>query len=149
MKPFRIFVLLCCSFPAFALHGGVQKATVYAMRKVPCEVQGQGNSGFLVGGRANDCTEYELRTAKVDYIIRPRHDILLLLGSDVSIRLANSELLLRTTDSAKDIRCQVLAMTLRSEVERRERNRERDSRPICYSEAGREILCPEEVEPVH
>jgi hypothetical protein len=100
------------------------------------------------GTGANECTEYELRTEKVSYIIRPGRAILLLLGGDVSIKLAGSELLLRTSDSPKDIRCSVLAMTLRTEVEKKERERDRESSrefpSRCYTESGREILCPGE-----
>jgi hypothetical protein len=94
----------------------------------------------------NECIEYELRTGKVIYTIRPHRAILLLLGGDVAIKLAGSELLLRTSESVKDIRCSVFAMSLRSEAEKKERERER-GRPIstrCYTESGREIFCPDE-----
>ena len=149
MKTCWILILLCSALPAFALRGGMEKATVYAMHKVPCmEAQSSGHGGIFSGlgggngGVVNECIEYELRTEKVRYIIRPNRAILLLLGGDVSIKLADSELLLRTGESAKDIRCAVLAMSLRSEVEPREGNR--PVRPICHAESGREISCPEE-----
>jgi hypothetical protein len=94
--------------------------------------------------------EYELRTDKVSYIIRPRHMILLLLGGNVSIRLAGGQLLLHTDESPKDIRCDVLAMSLRSEQEKREQDKEwererertRPYAPGCYAESGEEIPCP-------
>jgi hypothetical protein len=147
MKIFYILVLLCCSVPALALRGGMEKATVQAMRKVPCtEVQSSSHGGHLaelLAGNSNnvgECVEYELRTEKVSYIIRPHRAVLLLLGGDVSIKLADSELILHTNDGVKDIRCAVLAMTLRSEAEKQERNRAHR----CYAESGREIPCPNE-----
>jgi hypothetical protein len=151
MKICWILALLCCSIPTFALRGGMEKATVHSMRKVPC-MESQNTAGNrLLSGLAGsssgggECIEYELRTEKVSYIIRPRHAILLLLGGDVSIKLADNELLLRTSESVKDIRCAVLAMSLRSDAEKKERERER-SRPApmrCYAESGREVLCPD------
>jgi hypothetical protein len=153
MKICWILALLCCSIPTFAVRGGMEKATVHAMRKVPCtESQSTGRNGFLSGlagssgSGSSECIEYELRTEKVSYIIRPHRAILLLLGGDVSIKLADNELLLRTSQSVKDIRCAVLAMSLRSEAEIKDRERER-SRPAptrCHTESGREILCPDE-----
>jgi hypothetical protein len=147
MKTYWIFALLLASIPTFALSGGMQKATVHAMRKVPClETQSSGRGEALagiVGGSspANECIEYELRTEKVSYIIRPHRAILLLLGGDVSIKLAENELLLRTNEPGKDIRCAVLSMSLRSEAEKRERRRDSQR---CYAESGREIPCPDE-----
>jgi hypothetical protein len=151
-----ILALLGCSVPVLAISGGMQKATVHAMRKVPCtQPQSAGNSGFLAGlagsnAAANECVEYELRTQKVVYTIRPRRDILLLLGGEVFIKLAESELLLRTSENVKVMRCSVVAMSLRSEAERREKERERErelsrSAPArCFTESGRELLCPDE-----
>jgi hypothetical protein len=152
MKNCWILALLCCSVPIFALNGSMEKATVHAMRKVPCmESQNTGHGGFIAGlagssGVANECIEYELRTGKVIYTIRPHRAILLLLGGDVAIKLAGSDLLLRTNESVKDVRCSVIAMSLRSEAEKKERERER-GRPVslrCYTESGREIFCPDE-----
>lgn len=151
MKTCWILALLCCSVPVFAVRGGMEKATVHAMRKVPCmEAQGPNHGGFLAGltgssDAANECIEYELRTGKVIYTIRPHRPILLLLGSDVAIKLAGSELLLRTSESVKDIRCSVLVMSLRSVAEKKDKDREL-SRPTsrCYTESGREIFCPGE-----
>jgi hypothetical protein len=150
MKICWILALLCCSIPTFALRGGMEKATVHAMRKVPCmETQSTGRGGILSGlldggssGSVGECIEYELRTEKVTYIIRPNRAILLLLGGDVSIKLAGNELLLRTNDAAKDIRCSVLSMSLRSEAEKRERSHQYTRN--CYAESGREIPCPDE-----
>jgi hypothetical protein len=150
MKIGWIFALLCCSIPTFALRGVMEKATVHAMRKVPCmEAQSSGRGGMLSGllaggssGTIAECVEYELRTEKVSYIIRPHRAVLLLLGGDVSIKLADSELLLRTGDGGKDIRCDVLSMSLRSEAEKRERNHQYPR--SCYAQSGREIPCPDE-----
>jgi hypothetical protein len=152
MKICWTLVLLCGCIPAFALSGGMQKATVHAMRKVPCmEPQSTGRGGVVSGlvfggggGAVNECIEYELRTEKVSYIIRPHHAILLLLGGDVSIKLAENELLLRTSEAVKDIRCAVLAMSLCSEAEKRERERSAPQR--CYAESGRQISCRDESE---
>jgi len=154
MKTCWILVLLCSSLPALALSGGMEKATVQSMRKVPCmETQSTGHGGFISGlldggspGMVNECIEYELRTDKVSYIIRPNRAILLLLGGNVLIKLADSELLLRTSNAPKDIRCAVLAMSLRSEAEKRDRERERarPAPPRCYTESGQEIPCPYE-----
>jgi hypothetical protein len=160
MKTFWIFALLCCSLPAFALSGGMEKASVHAMRKVSCtDAQTPGRGGFLSGlangGNSpdipNDCVEYELHTDKVSYIIRPHRVILLPLGGDVLIKLAGDGLILRISAEVKDLRCDVLAMTLRSEQDRREREKEwerereaeggRQYPPGCYTGTGTEIPC--------
>lgn len=154
MKTHWILVLLGLSIfgiffssPARGLSGGMETAVVHAMRKHPCEeAQSSSHKGILSGlvgsGGANECIEYELRSDKVTYIIRPRVGILLLLGSEVEIKLVNDELLLRTGAAPKDIRCAVLSMTLRNEeVERR---KERESEPqtsVCLSESGEPVPC--------
>jgi hypothetical protein len=148
MKLFCTFVLLCSS--AFAVQA-MEKATVYSMHKVPCEgsmpvagmPQQPGMPPIIMGGDGRECTEYELRTAKVSYIIRPRHEVLLMLGGEVLIRLAQSELLVLSSNSPKEIHCAVLAMSLRSETERRERDRSRVSHTVCFDEQGRVVRCPE------
>ena len=154
MKPCWILALLCCTIPAFALSGGMEKATVHAMRKVPCaEGQGSGHGGFLSGfasvsagpGTVGECIEYELYTAKVSYIIRPNRAILLLLGGDVSIKLAGDELLLRSSEAPKNLRCAVLAMSLLSDAEKTGGSDQLS--PRCYSRSGREYPCLEEPDP--
>jgi hypothetical protein len=149
MKTCWILALLCCSFPAFGLSRGMEKAIVHSMRKVPCmdtpEAARIGLYSNLTGNQPDiggDCVEYELRTEKVSYVIRPRRPILLLLGGDVSIRFATSELLLRTADAPKDVRCDVLSMSLRTAAETAERRRDRQPPVRCY-EGGHEIRCPD------
>jgi hypothetical protein len=155
MKTCWILVLLCfaipsSAIPASALSGNMLRATVHAMRKVPCtEITGAPVRGGFGGATEEWCLEYELRTESVSYVIRPHHMILLLLGGDVSIRLAGGQLLLHTNESPKDIRCDVLAMTLRSEQEKQERDKDRERErehnrpyaPGCYNESGTEIPC--------
>jgi hypothetical protein len=145
MKTCCILVLLCCAIPALALSGNMEKATVHSMRKVPCaEAQTSGRGGFFSGlansgvGMPGECVEYELHTAKVVYIIRPNRNILLLLGGDVSIKLAGDELLMRTPDAPKDVRCSVVGMSLLTDVNKSELTRTR----VCLNEDGREITCP-------
>jgi hypothetical protein len=147
MKTFCIFAMLCCTIPAFALSGGMEKAIVYSMHKVPCpDSPGAPRAGTLPPGYSEvpdaggQCVEYELRTEKVSYIIRPRHVVLLLLGGSVAIKFAGSELLVHTGDYVKDIHCAVLAMTLRTEAEQRERAAPSPVR--CYV-GDREVACPE------
>jgi hypothetical protein len=149
MKTYWILALLLSSIPTFALRGAMEKATVHAMRKVPCmETQSTGRGGILAGlaggagsgGGVNECIEYELRTEKVSYIIRPHRAVLLLLGGDVEIKLADSELLLRVNEGGKDIRCSVVAMSMRTEAEKREKAHLRS----CFAESGREVPCPED-----
>jgi len=154
MRKCWIFALLCCvipgcATPAGAVMGAMEKATVHAMRKVPCmDSPGGGRPGFGGGGGVPECTEYELRSAKVSYRIRPRRSILLLLGGDVSIKLAGDQLLLHSNESVKDIHCDVLEMWLNSEEDKREqekaweRERDRSYNPQpCYSASGRETPC--------
>lgn len=146
MRSYWLLALLLSSIPTFALRGAMEKATVHAMRKVPCmETQSTGRGGILAGlagagDGVNECIEYELRTEKVSYIIRPHRAVLLLLGGDVSIKFADSELLLRVNDGGKDIRCSVVAMSLRTDAEKREKAHLRS----CYAESGREVACPED-----
>jgi hypothetical protein len=149
MKFCWILVLLCSSFPAFALSGGMQKAVVQAMRKSPCaDTQSSpGHHGVISGilGAAtpgNDCVEYVLLTERVRYVIRPRVAILLLLGDNVYIKLAGDQLLLRTSEAPKDVRCAVLSMTLRgSEEDENEARNERRRPSVCLSESGDEVPC--------
>ncbi len=155
MRPRLILALLCCTIPALALSGGLEKATVHAMRKVPC-AQGQSSShgGFFSGlasatggpGEIGECIEYELRTAKVSYIVRPNRAVLLLLGGDVSIKLAGGELFLRTSEAPRQLRCAVLAMSLLSDVEKAEGGD--PPLPRCYSRSGTEAPCPEAFDPL-
>ena len=152
MKTCWILTLLCCSLPALALGGEMEKATVHSMRKVPCmdaapQAARLGVLSNLVGGPSDiggECVEYELRTEKVSYVIRPHRPILLLLGGNVSIKFASSELLLRTAGAPKDIRCAVLAMSLRAAAEKAEqRSAHNYQSPVRCFEAGREIRCPD------
>jgi hypothetical protein len=176
MKTFWILVLLCSSVPALALRGGMEKAVVSAMRKVPCmgdlsgpprnEVPpemagygpgGYGSSGYGPGGgygpidngpAGGECVEYTLRSERVRYVIRPHHAILLMLGSDVYIKLVKDELLLRTSEAPKDIHCAVVSMALRSEDRENEAKQERPHPAVCLSESGAEIPCTESLEPL-
>ncbi len=157
MRTGCILALLCSAYPAVALGGGTQTAIVHAMRNVSCTGD-QGSSAEIyyyphaIPEDPAMCIEYELRTGKVSYFIHPRRAILLQVGGEVVIRLAGNELLLRTSGAAKEIRCEVLAMTLRSEQEQKEKDWEwerrtqprRDFLRGCYTEAGIEISCEEE-----
>jgi hypothetical protein len=150
---FSVVSIFFCS-PARGLSGGMETAVVQAMRKLPCnEAQrSAGHKGILSGligsgGPANECIAYELHSEKVTYIIRPRVAILLLLGANVEIKLVNDELLLRTDQAPKEIRCAVLSMTLRSEEQQRKQEREEQRHiPICLSDSGDAVPCGEETE---
>jgi len=154
MKTCWILALLISSFPAFALSGGMQKAVVHAMRKVPC-TDGQsspGHHGIIggivgTGGVGSECIEYELFTETVRYTVRPHIALLLLLGDDVTIKLAGDELLLRTSQVPKNIHCTVFAMSLRgSEEEENEANKEWRRSSVCVSESGEQVACSAESE---
>ncbi len=154
MKTCWILALLCSSFPAFALSGGMQKAVVQAMRKSHCaDTQSSpGHHGILseiVGADTpgSDCVDYVLLTERVRYVIRPRIAILLLLGDDVYIKLAGDQLLLRTSEAPKNVRCAVLSMTLRGSEEEENEVKNEDRRPsVCLSESGEEIPCAADAE---
>jgi hypothetical protein len=144
MKICWILVLLCCA-PILAFSGGIQKANVHSMRKVHCP-EGQSNGGILnaiigPGDSDNDCIEYELRTEKVSYVIRPNRSVLLIPDSDVSFKMAGSILLLHTDDAPKDIRCAVISMELRSEEEKKERSRPEPRN--CRDKFNRDANCPD------
>lgn len=150
MKIWPILLLVSMTVPALAVSGEMQKATVHSMRKVPCldspsavnpYAYGAAITGVPAVTGVGDCVEYELRTAKVSYVIQPRRTILLLVGGDVSIKLAGGNLLLQTSESNKDIRCDVLSMTLLSEVERKE-NQNHAPPPLCVDQIGRVVACP-------
>lgn len=149
MKICWILVLLCSSFPAFALSGGLQRAVVQAMRKSHCaDGQSSGQHGAISeifgNGGGNECVEYVLLTERVRYVIRPRVAILLLLGDNVYIKLAGDQLLLRTSEARKDVHCAVLSMTLRGSEEEEEENEARDERhrpSVCLSQSGDEVPC--------
>ncbi len=166
MKTCWILALLCASLPAFALGGGMERAVVSAMRKVPCgdtksrpqhnqaptdittdDPEGDGpldNAAVAAG----QCMEYQLRSEKVRYVVRPRRAILLLLGSDVYIKLVEDELLLRTSEAPKDIHCDVVSMSLRSEEQEREARKEDRQPPVCLNESGLAVPCQEAPEPL-
>ncbi len=162
-----ILVLICSTTPVLALNGSMERATVHAMRKVPCtEARAAGNveimavnSGSDPGpvatapvASAGECIEYELRTGKVSYVIHPHRAILLEVGGEVSIKLAGKQLILQTGAAAKEIHCDVRSMTLRSDQEKREQEKEweRDNEPRrhypsgCYNESGTEFSCGED-----
>ena len=149
MKRFSLlFVLCCCALPALGLAGGMERAIVHVMRKVPCEDSGQGRGlppGMatpMVAANEGGCLEYELRTKKVSYVIRPHKQVLLMVGEEVMIRLAVSELIVSSPGLPKEVRCGVHSMMLLTEAEREER-RERE-RPVivrCY-ENGQLAPCP-------
>ncbi len=160
-----ILVLICSTIPALGLNGSMERATVHAMRKVPCtEARAAGNGGMMAVSAgpdgvpvasgapvasAGECIEYELRTGKVSYVIHPHRAILLEVGGEVSIKLAGKQLILQTGDAAKEIHCDVRSMTLRSDQEKREQEKEweRDNQPSrqypsgCYNESGTEFSC--------
>ncbi len=157
-----IIALICSAAPALALNGDMERATVHAMRKVPCmearlagseeslaiSAAPEGGSMAIVGPSTGECIEYELRTAKVSYIVHPHHAVLLEVGGEVSIKLAGKQLILQA-GAAKEIHCDVRSMTLRSEQEKREQQKEweRGNRPSrhypsgCYDESGTEFSC--------
>jgi hypothetical protein len=154
MKTCWILALLCSSFPAFALSGGMQKAIVHAMRKSHCaDAQSSpGHHGVISGiigsdTPASECVEYVLFTDQVRYVIRPRVAILLLLGDDVYIKLAGDTLLLRSSEARKDVRCAVLSMTLRgSEEDENEARDERRHPSVCLDQSGDEVPCSRDPE---
>jgi len=149
MKICWILALLGCTVPGLALGGGMQKATVHAMRKVHCTQSIGGILGTIVGpSEDSECIEYEVRTEKVSYFIRPNRAILLLLDSDVSIKLAGNELLLHTSASVKDIRCNVVSMSLRSDSDKDKKERNYQDSRRCRTESGKEIPCADEPEDV-
>lgn len=158
-----ILALICSTTPVLALNGSMERATVHAMRKVPCmDAQLAGHEEILavttasdnpsagaMGPVAGECIEYELRTGKVSYVVHPHHAVLLQVGGEVSIKLAGKQLILQTGGAAKEIHCDVRSMTLRSEQEKREQDKEweRENRPSrhypsgCYNDAGTEFSC--------
>jgi hypothetical protein len=142
-----LVVLCCCALPAFGLAGGMERAIVHVMRKVPCEDSGQGlppgmAAQPMAAAGEGSCLEYELRTKKVSYVIRPHKQVLLMVGEEVMIRLAINDLIVSSPWLPKDVRCSVHSMMLLTEAEREER-RERE-RPVivrCY-EDGQPTPCP-------
>lgn len=141
--PLWTFVLLCPSLPALALSGNVEQATVTSMHRVACQpVQtliSTGQHGEAANAPREDCVEYELRTATVSYIVRPRSPVLLLLGSNVSLRVVKDKLMLRTAETPREIHCAVVAMSLLEGEERPQRRA-----PACLNSLGEEIPCLEE-----
>lgn len=144
-----ILALICSTAPVFALNGGLERATVHAMRKAPCMVARAAGNGEILpvsGGpeatvpnpAGTECVQYELRTGTVSYVIHPHRTILLEVGGEVSIKLTGRQLILQTSSEAKEIRCDVLSMTLRSEEERREKEREweHDNQPSRRYSSG-------------
>lgn len=142
-------LLVFIALPALAVNGNMEKAVVFAMHKVPCpdNPQAMRNAQFaaIMGApdMGGECMEYELRTSKVSYVIRPRNSILLLLGSSVTIRPVRGDLLLRSSDLPKEIRCLVMSMTMRSEAERNARQKQAQlQQPVRCFDGATEIPCP-------
>ena len=145
-----VFVFVSFALPALAVSGNMEKAMVFAMRKIPCpdnpQAMRSASVAAMFGGEVNgDCMEYELRTEKVNYVIRPRNSVLLLLGSTVTIRPMRGELVLRSSDLPKEVRCAVMSMVLRTEAERTARQKQAQMQAQaparCYDGAV-EIACP-------
>ncbi len=142
-----VFVFVSFALPALAVSGNMEKAMVFSMRKVPCPdaqaMRGVQMSPMMGRDMGGDCMEYELRTDKVSYVIRPRNSVLLLLGSSVMIRPVRGELAMRSSDQPKEIRCLVMSMTLRTEAERNTRQKQVQYQPPvrCFDGAV-EIACP-------
>ncbi len=161
--------LICSTSSALALNGEMERAVVRSMRKVPCmatagmeallasSAPGYGpvpasagpEAGPVTGSVTGQCIEYELHTGKVSYVIQPRHAILLEVGGEVAIKLVGKNLILQPAGLAKEIHCDVLSMTLRSDEEKKEKDKEweRENQPSrhyttgCYTESGIEFNC--------
>lgn len=152
MKRCCLFLILCFALPAFGLAGGMERAIVHVMRKVPCEGSAafqappMGMGGVQAGtSTGGDCLEYELRTKKVSYVVRPHKQVLLMVGEEVTIRLAISELLVSSPGLPREVKCSVHSMVLLSEAERNDR-RQQQQQPVilrCYDN-GQAVPCPRE-----
>lgn len=92
-----------------------ETAMVLRMRTVPCTSSRGSFLSALAGPAAQaelSCSEFTLRSAKVEYRVRPRRDVLLPVGERVQIRMAKKDLLIRLDDGVKDIRSDVTEMYL-------------------------------------
>jgi chorismate synthase len=99
-------------------------------------------AGMSSGG---ECLEYELRTKKVSYVVRPHKQVLLMVGEEVTIRLAISDLIVSSPGLPREVKCSVHSMVLLSEAERNER-RQQQQQPVilrCYDN-GQAVPCPRE-----
>lgn len=150
MKRCRILLLLCSAIAALAVAGNaggkMETAVVTSMRKVPCidglDGDKQTESYARMSNVGGECIEYELRSETVRYVIRPRGNVLLLLGNEVSIRPFKSELLLHTGEAPKDIHCAVRAMTLLLGEKRKAQTEPPNPPRLCIDRSGDEVPCP-------
>lgn len=135
MKKLFVFALLFV-LVGFAAAG--DKAMVVAMRST-CGGTTNGSSNRIIAAIAGSsdggpCTEYLLRTSKVEYHVRPQKDVLLPVGEYVEMRLDRREVLIRLDDAAKDVRCAVVGMELLSEKTKRESARFSSDAPTFEAE---------------
>lgn len=104
-------IVIVAACPAWA----GDKALVTSMRTVPCAARPSFMT-MMAGAAAADvsysCTEFTLRTDRVQLRVRPRKDVLLPVGDMVAVKLSNKEVLVRLDDTTKDIRCEAIEMTL-------------------------------------
>ncbi len=116
MRTFRCTLLLLVVFFSVATIAG-DKAIVTSMKKVKCGARIAKFSlvETLVGPDMItpelSCLEFTLRTPKVQYRLRPARQMLLPVGTMVSVRVDKKHVLVQVEDT-KEVRCEVVSMDL-------------------------------------
>lgn len=134
MRTVRIglfIVIVLCSLAAIA----ADKALVTSMKKVKC---GAPVAKFtvmeaLIGSNPVtpdlSCLEFTLRTPRVQYRLRPSRQMLLPVGSTVTVRVDKKHVMVQIED-AKAVRCEVVSMDLLDEYGRPVEPRETEAFPM-------------------
>jgi hypothetical protein len=101
-----------------ASYGG-DNAVVTSMRTVKCgaPLAKSGLMAALAGPEVtadNTCMEFTLRTSRMQYRLRPEHNMLLPVGKSVRVRIDKKHVMVQAEDE-KEVRCGVVSMDLLDE----------------------------------
>lgn len=135
-----ILIALCLLSISLAAQTRIyQKGAVTRMRMAQCMPISGGLKATLAGlpaaiPSADTCPEYTLVSDKVIYVVVAKSSKELIpLADDIDFRLHKNELLIHLDDTTREIRLAVRSMTLRSESDRNEPDRQHPKTPKLIS----------------
>ena len=133
MKPALSLVLLVMTLtPYLSAHTRIyQRGTVVRMRMTQCIIPHSDVRASLSGtpmqNGGESCQQYILVSQNVVYeVVGKQATDLIPLAENIDFRLQKNELLVRLDDARHETRYYVVAMTLRSDWERQELERQKD-----------------------
>lgn len=119
MRMLRMCLLILTVFSALTTIAA-EKGIVTSMKKVKCGAPVAKFSVMEALAGPNmisadlSCLEFTLRTTNVQYRLRPKRQMLLPVGSNVSVRVDKKHVMVQVEDS-KQVQCEVVSMDLLDE----------------------------------